>query len=97
MATHWVCRGIEWPLPTKWSGNGFWASPSARSLLEGFKEEAKAAGYDFFQVIVDPKTKVHRTLYECEKEHMLMTQALDQAYRWLFEWYEAQMDGSVSR
>lgn len=76
--------------------NVFWTSPSARSLLDRFKEEAKAAGYDFFLVIVDPKTKVHRTLYECERDHVLMTQALDQAYGRLVEWYEAQQDGGAS-
>jgi hypothetical protein len=70
--------------------NVFWTSAAARTLLEKFEQDAKAAGYDFLLVIVDPKTKVHRTLYHCEREHQLMTQALDQSYQRILEWYENQ-------
>jgi hypothetical protein len=70
--------------------NVFWAATPARELLESFHAEAKAMGYDFLLIISDPKTKVYRTLYECEHDHVVMTNAIDQSYDRILSWYESQ-------
>ena len=70
--------------------NVFWQSAAARGMIALFEQSALAAGYDFLLIVVDPKTKVHRTVYHCQEKHDLMTQAIDQSYGRLVEWYQSR-------
>ena len=69
----------------------FGRTKSARTLLEQFEKQARAAGYDFLLVISEPKTKDFRTMYHCEPAgHETLTKAIDISYDQLLDFYQAQ-------